>query len=326
MKKILRLSTGFGPIESQTALLCKPADDIESYYLFDGYPDPVDINFDKYECIWVYTDERFPDQFPRTYEKLLESKVRKVNMGVARINNQFDMTNSWREAGFPVPEIYRMYLKGTLPESIDKPVMAKAIRSYTRNSYARVVRSMEDMEKWNFYKRYDYMLQEYKEDYAKPTEDNLYYCGQVYKTGNRIFERSLRWTNHWYVSPTNRGLPHLGLRCGSGAFDVMPGYKDIPDFWDQVAKIYESAGIEIGTLDFSITENKEIVPWGVCTLYLFYCEGIDGRQAGLSIPTPQEQIPIQVEYWNGIMEYIGSAYRTNETLVWRAINAHNLNL
>ena len=338
--KILRLSTGFGPIETQTNTLCKPAEEIESHYLFPGDEDPVDIDFESYDCIWVYTDERFPEEFPQTYTKLMFSDVRKVNMKVALHNTQYGMTNVWWHQEYDVPEIHKLYRKGEFPTKLPRTFMVKANRSYTRNSYATVVHNLSDLNKWGHWKDFDYILQDYRDDYAKPYHDDLYYlpdaqtrqsddlhyCGQVYRTGDKFFERSLRWTNHWYVSPTHRGLPHLGLRVGEGSFLAMPGQMEIIDFWDQIKLIYDSVGVEIGTLDFSINDKGHIVPWGICTLYLFYCEGSDAHGNNSYYPSPQEQIPIQVEYFNNIMEYLGAEYRTDANEVWRVINGNNLNL
>lgn len=321
--KVLRLSNCSIPLENMAQGMFKDISEMETYYLFnegDSGPD-----FDKYDAVWFYTSEEFSRmRFPKLYEKAEKYEGRKVNWECVEGLCQDDMTSAWIDEGFPAPEFIdfpenHLAQYDEMPDGWDWPLMVKACREYTLYAYATIIYNNDDYAKWmksNGHHRH--MLQQYV-PFEAP--DGLYYCGQIHYIGGDIIVRSQRWSNHWYVSPTFRGEPHLGIKMGT--LEGMPNADKITNFEEQVERIFQAVGVDIGNLDMSISKDGQIIPWGICTNFAVYSEANKERKLGMNHPHGSEQMIQQTKIVNKILDYFEIKERVSEKDLWRTSVAGN---
>lgn len=324
--KTLRITTVENKVLEGTIYnLTRHIKDFDDYYLFkDNLP-----NLDNYRAVWCYTDSNFTrEKFPFTFNKLEKYQGQKINWNCAENIRQDIMTKRWIENDLVAPEFLSFlsdhtFQSSDLPEEWDYPLMIKAAREYPRVSFATIVLNEKEVSNWRtLHAQFPYMLQRYL-PFDSP--DGLYYCGQAYIIGNEVIPRSLRWTNHWYVSPTYRGEPHLGLEMGS--FEKFPFYEQAENtLTQQILQIASIAKVDIGTLDFSLREDGQIIPWGICTVYPYYTEGRKSRESGWNTPSALEQISVQTLGWNKTLKYLGIQDWVSDNEIWRSIQSLNVNL
>jgi hypothetical protein len=320
--KVLRLSDLHDPIENSLRSITKLVPGLEDYYLF-GKDEEIDIN--SYSAVWCTTSIHFKEAtYPCIFKALNSYTGKTVNWRCATSLGQDVMTRRWIESDIPSPDFIK-YKAGVIDDPLPSfwkfPLMIKAAREYPRVSFATVVNNQEEYVKWVTTHNFDYILQRY---IPFEEEDSLYYCGQVYIVGEKVIPRSTRWSNHWYVSPTDRGMPHLGLEMGGHT--SIPSFSHCADFEEQVKKIASTTDVDIGTLDFSLTDSGKVIPWGICTVYPNYTEGKQSRREGRILPSALEQVPIQVQGWNEILFHLGIDFVVTSNMMWRSIHECGLDL
>lgn len=322
---VLRISTAYTRLESSIYNISRMIPEITDYYLFE--PGDSGPDLDQFDAIWCYTSNLFTrEAYPEFYEKLDNYKGRTINYRCAEKLSQEIMTRTWIDNGIKAPEFVKFSSYSPdninqLPEGWNYPLMVKACREYPRVSFARIINNDNEYEKWyNTHSEFDHILQEYL---PFDSSDQMYYCGQLYIVGDEMFPRTTRWTNHWYVSPTDRGRPHLGLEVGG--FTSFPGFSSNESIYEQARHICDLVDVDLGTLDFSLTDDGEVIPWGICTVYPFYTEGSDVKD-NPDYPSAIDQVYPQTQNWNVTLSYLGIDRKVTDNQIWRIIRACELNL
>ncbi len=297
--KTLRLSNL--PIRYEKLLLnVLTGSDINTWYFFDTTLDEK-AQLDDYDTLWFTVTSSFTSEnYPTVFSRLESYSGRKVNFNCTAFLRLDQQINGFIKAGFALPP-FQIYEKGTLPEEFDCPMIVRASLEYSQYCFSKLVVSRDDVNRWLHWVNYDYILQDFSEDTFC---DGLYYNGQIYCVGDDLIPRSVRWSNQWYVSPTTRGIPHLGLVMGD--FNQIPNITTCGNFEDKVRECFNSLSVDIGCLDFSISENGDLIPWGITAPFYPFLEGEKNLSLGLPFPTHGEQLQPQICAWNAVLNLLGS--------------------
>lgn len=318
--KLLRISNVEAKYESMVDSLLRYCSDVDTYYLFEK-DDKGPDNLCDYETIWFYVNNQFNVQnYPTLTKRIEEYQGETVNFNCSGTLDIYSQHVIWKMLGFSVPKTIKfsnghVFEDSNLPEDFNYPFVISYNREDSRLAHFQEVSNSKEINEWRTSRElpWDYLLHELI-DYV--SDDGFYYGAQAYIIGEMVIPRSTRWSSGWYVSPTPRADPCIGLEMGS--FFRMPNLPN--DINLQILTTAKAAEIDIGVLDFSLTREGKVIPWGISTTYPCFTE------SNLPEPEPVDQIKVQVDNWNTIFNYLGLNYSVKNTDIWRVITNLDLHL